>query len=61
MLLIWKSQLNMRFIIDDITYNLQINSYNSTIHDAEILSNDLIHFHNKFPNVNNKILLGDTA
>ena len=25
-----------------------INSYNSTIHDVEILSNELIYFHNKF-------------
>ena len=27
----------------------------------KILNNDLIHFHNKFPNINNKILLDNSA
>ena len=53
--------MKISIITDHFNVPIFINSYNSTIHDAEILSNDLIHFHNKFPNMNNKILLGDTA
>ena len=53
--------MKISIITDHFNVPIFINSYNSTIHDAEILSNDLIHFHNKFPNINNKILLGDTA
>ena len=53
--------MKISIITDYFNVSIFINSYNSTIRDAKILNNDLIHFHNKFPNVNNKILLGDTA
>ena len=53
--------MKISIITDYFNVHLVINSYNSTIHDAEILSNDLIYFHNKFPTINNKILLEDIS
>ena len=48
-------------ITDFFNVPIYINSYNSKIHDAEILHNDIILFHKKYPDINKKILLGDAA
>ena len=54
-------KLKISIITDYFNIPIFINSYNSTIHDAEILSNYLIYFYNKFPTINDKILLGYTV
>ena len=40
--------MKILIITDYFNVSIFINSYNSTIYDAEILSNDLIYFHNKY-------------
>jgi len=53
--------MKISVITDFFNIPIFINSYNSKIHDAQILSNDIILFHEKYPDMNNKILLGDNA
>jgi len=53
--------MKISIITDYFNIPIYINSYNSKIHDAEIFSNDIKKFHEKFPTINKKIILGDTA
>lgn len=48
-------------ITDNFNVPLIVNTYESKINDALILNNQLDKFYNNFPNINNKIFLGDAA